>query len=56
MRQKRIAWHPAFREAIKAELIDFLDVLTFEAEHVLNTEPLKVDILIIKKPKKRCYS
>ena len=51
MSKERIAWHPAFREAIQAELIDFREVLTFEAEHVLNTEPLKVDVLIIKKPK-----
>jgi hypothetical protein len=46
----RIAWHPAFFQAIQAELVDFLDVLTFDAEHVLNAEPLKVDILVIKKP------
>ena len=51
MSRKRIAWHPAFHEAIQAELIDYHDVLTFEAEHVLNTEPLRVDVLIIKNPK-----
>ena len=51
MSEKRIAWHPAFFQALQAELIDYKDVLTFEAEHLLNAEPLKVDILIIKKPK-----
>ena len=49
--RKRIAWHPAFFEAIQAEFIDYLDILTFEAEHILNTEPLKIDVLVIKNPK-----
>ena len=47
----RIAWHPAFVEAIQLELEDYLDVLTFETEHQLTTEPLKIDVLIIKKKK-----
>ena len=47
----RISWHPAFEQAIKHELEDYLDVLTFEAEHQLTTEPLKIDVLIIKKEK-----
>jgi len=47
----RIAWHPAFVQAIQQELEDYLDVLTFESEHQLTTEPLKIDVLIIKKKK-----
>ena len=47
----RTAWHPAFVQAIQHELEDYLDVLTFEAEHQLTTEPLKIDVLIIKKEK-----
>ena len=47
----RIAWHPAFVQAIQLELEDYLDVLTFETEHQLTTEPLKIDVLIIKKKK-----
>jgi len=50
MSKERIPYHPAFFQAIQAEFVDFQDVLSFEAEHVLNAEPLKVDILIIKKP------
>ena len=42
----RIAWHPAFVQAIQQELEDYLDVLTFESEHQLTTEPLKIDVLI----------
>ena len=48
----RISWHPAFVQAIQLELEDYLDVLTFESEHQLTTEPLKIDVLIIKKMKK----
>jgi len=47
----RTAWHPAFVQAITQELEDYLDVLTFESEHQLTTEPLKIDVLIIKKKK-----
>ena len=47
----RTAWHPAFVQAIEHELEDYLDVLTFESEHQLTTEPLKIDVLIIKKEK-----
>jgi hypothetical protein len=47
----RISWHPAFVQAIRHELVDYLDVLTFESEHQLTTEPLKIDVLIIKKKK-----
>jgi len=47
----RTAWHPAFIQAIKLELENYLDVLTFESEHQLTTEPLKIDVLIIKKNK-----
>ena len=47
----RTAWHPAFLQAIQLELEDYLDVLTFESEYQLTTEPLKIDVLIIKKKK-----
>jgi hypothetical protein len=43
------AWHPAFFEAIQLEFEDYRDVLSFESEHQLTAEPLKMDVLIIKK-------
>lgn len=46
---KRLSWHPAFAEAAREELVDYLDALEFDFEHHLNTEPLIVDMLIIKK-------
>jgi hypothetical protein len=45
----RTAWHPGFWGAIQLELDDYRDVLTFEAEHQLTSEPLKIDVVIIKK-------
>jgi len=47
----RLAWHPAFVQAIAIELEEYRDVLTFESEHQLTAEPLKIDVLIIKKKK-----
>jgi hypothetical protein len=46
---ERIAWHPAFVEAIQIELENYRDGLQFEAEHQLTAEPLKIDVMIIKK-------
>jgi hypothetical protein len=47
----RTSWHPAFAQAIESELEDCRDALTFETEHQLTTEPLRIDVLIIKKRK-----
>ena len=44
-------WHPAFVDAIRMELFDYRDSLEFKYEHPLNTEPLRIDLLIIKKKK-----
>jgi hypothetical protein len=47
----RTSWHPAFAQAIENEFEDSKDVLTFETEHQLTTEPLRIDVLIVKKIK-----
>ena len=47
----RILWHPAFVQAFRHELEGYLDMLTFESEYQLTTEPLRIDLLIIKKEK-----
>ncbi|MDR3181830.1 MAG: hypothetical protein LBT89_02750, partial [Planctomycetaceae bacterium] len=46
---ERIAWHPAFVQAIQLELAEYKDVLEYESEYQLTSEPLKIDVLIIKK-------
>jgi len=49
--EHKLHWHPAFLQAIQVELIDYKDVLEFKEEYSLTTEPLRIDLLIIKKPK-----
>ena len=46
---KRIQWHPAFYGAMHLELKDNKEELEFTEELILNTLPLRVDMLIIKK-------
>ncbi|MBO5031468.1 MAG: hypothetical protein J6D08_06225 [Lachnospiraceae bacterium] len=46
-----IQWHPAFCSAVRLELKDHCDILTFEQEYNLNQKPLQVDLLIIKMEK-----
>lgn len=45
-----IQWHPAFFAAIQLILQNETAHLEFEAEHTLNTKPLLIDVLVVKKP------
>jgi hypothetical protein len=50
MRKKeRISWHPAFFEAIQMELEEYSQDLQFISEYQLTKEPMRVDVVIIKK-------
>jgi len=46
-----IAWHTGFLSAIQLELSEYKDSLQFISEYQLTTEPLHMDLLIIKKDK-----
>jgi hypothetical protein len=46
---KGLDWHTAFYVAMQAELVNYLPELSFEREHYLTAQPLRMDILIIKK-------
>ena len=48
-KDKKIQWHPAFYSAIHLEFMDHKDELEFSEELILNTMPLRVDMLLIKK-------
>jgi len=48
---KKLSWHPAFLQAVRQELFDYTDSLEFRYEYQLTAEPLRIDLLIIKKPK-----
>ena len=50
MNDTKIQWHPGFVAAMDLELREYRDGLVFEKEYNLNTKPLEVDLLVIKKP------
>jgi hypothetical protein len=47
--EDRLSWHPAFYEAIQLELDEYSDILEFTSDHQLTDEPLRIDVLIIRK-------
>lgn len=49
MEDKRTQWHPAFCSAMKLELMENKNDLTFSSEHGLNTKPILIDLLVITK-------
>jgi hypothetical protein len=50
-KNKKTSWHPAFVQAIQADLAAYRDILEFTPELPLTTEPLRIDLAIIKKKK-----
>jgi hypothetical protein len=46
-----LAWHPAFVQAFQLELEQYRDMLEFIPEFQLTSEPLRIDLAIIKKLK-----
>lgn len=50
MEELKIQWHPAFCSAMELILKEDRDHLEFIREYNLNTKPLEVDLLVIKKP------
>ena len=51
MKNKKVQWHPGFVAAITLELKQNRENLLIQREHNLNTKPLEVDVLIIRKEK-----
>ena len=49
MKDTNIQWHPRFIGAMNLELKKNRDDLLFEKEYNLNTKPLEIDLLVIKK-------
>lgn len=49
MKDTKIQWHPGFVAAMNLEFMDNREDLEFESEHNLNTKPLEIDLLIIRK-------
>lgn len=49
MADKIIQWHPGFAAAINLEFAANRQDLIYEREYNLNTKPLVIDLLVIKK-------
>ncbi len=49
MDSTKIQWHPGFVAAMNLEFSENRDDLIFEPEYNLNTKPLEIDLLVIKK-------
>ena len=49
MKNKKIQWHPGFVAAMNLEFAKDREGLKFEKEYNLNTKPLEIDLLVIKK-------
>lgn len=49
MKDTKIQWHPGFVAAINLEFAKDRSGLVFEKEYNLNTKPLEIDLLVIKK-------
>lgn len=49
MNDIKVQWHPGFVAAMNLGLKEYRDALIFEKEFNLNTKPLEIDLLIIKK-------
>lgn len=49
MEEKKTQWHPAFCSAMKLELIENRGELEFRSEHGINTKPILIDLLVIRK-------
>ena len=49
MSKKITQWHPAFCSAMELEFIKEKGKLEYEREHEINSKPIKMDLLVIKK-------
>ena len=49
MEDTKVQWHPGFVAAMNLEFAENREDLEFEKEYNLNTKPLEIDLLIIKK-------
>lgn len=47
----KVKWHPAFQAAIQLEFKEYKEYLEFSVKHQLTDEPLRIDIVVIKKLK-----
>ncbi len=56
MKKDKIAWHPGFCAAMELALRENRTDFIFEQEHNLSREPIRIDLLVIKKHSDRAIS
>ena len=49
MTKERLAWHPAFASSVQLDLLRFGGMLEYETEHELNRQPLRIDLVVVRK-------
>ncbi|KAA8675346.1 hypothetical protein LN736_03360 [Clostridium sp. WLY-B-L2] len=49
MADEKVKWHPAFAAAVQLELKEYRKYLEFITEYQLTDEPLRIDVLVVKK-------
>ena len=49
MEKTKIQWHQGFYSSIELELREYHDSLVFDTEHELSRNPLRMDMLVIRK-------
>ncbi|GMO48163.1 MAG: hypothetical protein Pg6C_10560 [Treponemataceae bacterium] len=49
MKKEKTLWHAAFVQVLQLELEDYADALEFRVEYRLTTEPLRIDVVVVKK-------
>ena len=49
MSRQRISWNPAFYSSVQLELAEYNDYMEYIEKKQLTTEPLRIDLLVIKK-------
>ncbi len=54
MTERNTQWHPAFCSAIKLELKENKNDLNYTSEYNVNTKPVQIDLLVIKKSPDVC--
>jgi hypothetical protein len=51
MGEEKTQWHPAFCSAVRLDLKDYAEWLSYTDEYSLTNRPLSIDLLVIKKEK-----
>lgn len=49
LNSRKTQWHMAVAPAMRLEFMEYKQILDYFSEHLLNTQALQIDLLVIKK-------